>query len=49
MEVKKYLIIFNRGFMAIVKHSQKISTLVEMMYIGHGKDLPCFEKGNTKI
>jgi len=27
----------------VVKHAEKILILVEMMYCGHGKNLPCFE------
>jgi phosphatidylinositol kinase/protein kinase (PI-3 family) len=47
MEVKLNFNQF-RGFIACAKHSEKILILVEMMYLGHGKFLPCFElKGYT--
>lgn len=37
-----------RGFAALVKHSQKIIILVEMMYLGFGNTLGCFnDKENT--
>ena len=32
------------GFKAIIKHKEKILILVEMMWCGHGKNLPCFER-----
>ena len=34
-----------KGFNACVKHSNKIIILVEMMFLGHGKSMPCFQKG----
>ena len=37
--------LYLRGFIALVKHSEKIITLVEMMFCGHGNKLTCFEKG----
>lgn len=44
MEVKYFFNDFMiRGFYSVVKHSEKILILVEMMYCGHGKNLPCFE------
>ena len=48
MEVKLFLNIF-RGFYSLVKHSEKILILVEMMYCGHGKNLPCFELKDQTI
>ena len=48
MEVKDRLI-YIRGFIAASKHYEKISILVEMMYCGHGYNLPCFVKGNIMI
>lgn len=38
-----YIINNFRGFKAITKHSEKILILVEMMFCGHGKNLPCFQ------
>lgn len=38
-----------KGFLACVKHSSKIITLVEMMYCGHGNSMPCFRKGKLII
>lgn len=43
-----FTIIF-RGFIAAVNNCEKILTLVEMMYCGHGNKLPCFEKGQVAI
>lgn len=34
----------NRGFIAACKHYEKIVILIEMMYCGHGSNLPCFER-----
>ena len=41
--------LLHKGFIAVNKHRQKISILVEMMWCGHGKNLDCFEKGQTAI
>ena len=41
--------LLHKGFMAVNKHRQKISILVEMMWCGHGKNLDCFEKGQEAI
>ena len=38
-----------KGFIALVKHYEKILILVEMMYCGHGNKLPCFERGIDTI
>ena len=38
-----------KGFIALVKHYEKILILVEMMYCGHGNKLPCFEGGIDAI
>ncbi len=38
-----------RGFIAASKHHEKILMLVEMMYCGHGNNLPCFLKGQDTI
>lgn len=46
MEVKNNNI---RGFIAASKHHEKILMLVEMMYCGHGNNLPCFLKGQDTI
>ena len=35
--------LLHKGFMAVNKHREKISILVEMMWCGHGKNLDCFE------
>jgi len=44
--LNKALSLSYRGFIAIVKHSEKLTILVEMMYCGqHYKHLPCFERG----
>ena len=40
---KKYVKHLKKGFEAISKHRNKIIILVEMMWCGHGKNLPCFE------
>lgn len=40
---KKYVKRLRQGFAAISKHRDKIIILVEMMWCGHGKNLPCFE------
>ena len=32
------------GFNAVIKHKEKILILVEMMWCGHGRNLPCFER-----
>ena len=40
---KKYVKRLRQGFAAISKHREKIIILVEMMWCGHGKNLPCFE------
>ena len=41
--------LLHKGFIAVNKHRQKISILVEMMWCGHGKNLDCFEKGQAAI
>ena len=41
--------LLHKGFIAVNKHRQKISILVEMMWCGHGKNLDCFEKGQEAI
>ena len=41
--------LLHKGFMAVNKHREKISILVEMMWCGHGKQLDCFEKGQEAI
>ena len=41
--------LLHKGYIAINKHRQKISILVEMMWCGHGKNLNCFEKGQEAI
>ena len=41
--------LLHKGFMAVNKHREKISILVEMMWCGHGKNLDCFEKGQEAI
>ena len=41
--------LLHKGFMAVNKHREKISILVEMMWCGHGKNLDCFEKGQDAI
>ena len=33
------------GFVAVNKHTQTFSILVEMMWYGHGNNLDCFKKG----
>ena len=33
----------------MVKHSDKISILVDMMYSSHGTSLPCFARGESVI
>ena len=38
-----------KGFIALVEHYEKILILVEMMYCGHGNNLPCFEAGQNTI
>ena len=38
-----------KGFVALVAHYEKILILVEMMYCGHGNNLPCFEAGQKTI
>jgi phosphatidylinositol 4-kinase len=38
-----------KGFIALVKHHERILILVEMMYCGHGNKLPCFEGGQDAI
>ena len=38
-----------KGFIALVKHHEKILILVEMMFCGHGNNLPCFEGGQNCI
>ena len=43
---KKYL---TEGFLAVYNHRRKIIILVEMMFCGHGKDLPCFENEQAAI
>ena len=37
--------LLHKGFMAVNKHREKISILVEMMWYGHGNNLDCFKKG----
>ncbi len=45
---KKFRNLLWSGFIALVKHSQKIIILVEMMYAGFGDTLGCFSnKENT--
>jgi phosphatidylinositol kinase/protein kinase (PI-3 family) len=46
---KKLFDLFFRGFIALVKHSEKILILVEMMFCGHGKNLPCFQNQEYTI
>ena len=41
--------LLHKGFIAVNKHREKISILVEMMWCGHGKNLDCFEKGQEAI
>ena len=41
--------LLKKGFLAVYKHRQKISILVEMMWCGHGRNLECFEKGQEAI
>ena len=41
--------LLHKGFVAVNKHREKISILVEMMWCGHGKNLDCFEKGQEAI
>ena len=41
--------LLHKGYMAVNKHREKISILVEMMWCGHGKNLDCFEKGQEAI
>jgi hypothetical protein len=36
------------GFLALLEHSEKIITLVEMMFMGQ-HDLPCFIEGEKCI
>ena len=38
-----------KGFIALVKHYERILILVEMMFCGHGNNLPCFERGQDCI
>ena len=38
-----------KGFVALVAHYEKILILVEMMYCGHGNNLPCVEAGQKTI
>ena len=38
-----------KGFISLVKHSERILILVEMMFCGHGNNLPCFERGQECI
>ena len=38
-----------KGFISLVKHSERILILVEMMFCGHGNNLPCFERGQDCI
>ena len=45
-KLKKYL---KDGFKAIIKHKEKILILVEMMWCGHGKNLPCYEREQDTI
>ena len=37
------------GFKAIINNKEKILILVEMMWCGHGKNLPCFEREQETI
>lgn len=38
-----------KGFIASVEHYEKIMTLIEMMYCGHGNSLECFINGQETI
>jgi len=38
-----------KAFIAASKHYEKIAILVEMMYCGHGYNLPCFKSGEYTI
>ena len=52
-ENSEYFIKFKQsirnGFKAIIKNKEKILILVEMMWCGHGKKLPCFEREQETI
>lgn len=37
------------GFVAIVKHSERIIILVEMMLLGYGDSLPCFKRKDAVL
>ena len=45
----KFVKLLHNGFIAVNKHREKITILVEMMWCGHGKNLDCFEKGQDAI
>lgn len=38
-----------KGFLAVVNNYEKILIMVEMMFCGHGGNLPCFQKGQLAI
>jgi phosphatidylinositol kinase/protein kinase (PI-3 family) len=48
MEVIIIIYNFFRGFYAVTKHSEKITILVEMMFLSC-KDLPCFQNKEYTI
>ncbi len=52
-ENSEYFIKFKQsirnGFKAIIKNKEKILILVEMMWCGNGKNLPCFEREQETI
>lgn len=46
---KKFQKRLKKGYVAISKHRHKIIILVEMMWCGHGKNLPCFQNQQMTI
>ena len=38
-----------KGFIASVKHAERIIILVEMMLMGHGESLPCFKRKDNVL
>ena len=45
---KQFQSLMREGFVALLEHSDKIITLVEMMFMGQ-HDLPCFQQGEATI
>ena len=45
----RFVKLLHNGFIAVNKHREKITILVEMMWCGHGRNLDCFEKGQDAI